>query len=571
MERILSTFDQLVKSLSKEETQSLLANISTAMKDITSDVQENQRENYLSNVNFKQKPAFKLSEEPFLIRLWISFRSFLRSIPVDTLYGEELLKRLGKNLRRTAGNYIIVHKNIYTKEFYESLKNLRKTQNFFSSIISLYDSSKGSFYMLLSSFVAPMAYEKLMKETNPFSVKIGSEVSGTIRTNFLRKIDGVFSNLTDEEKAEMYKTAQGLAWMRSFCDLPLDKTLLRFSIISDAEIICPTLTIQPEMEILSSILCSKKNIPHNLLKTLFLLQSQEKIPKDELKLKHAADEFVRQAIEALSNIKKFMAEVPIVDITRYIKKDISWIPYNIEGGEDWFIYFKQAWYERFNQKWATWSYEQKKYNIKVQMLNLLKADELEMLKFSPWKNLWVECSFKKEFQFLFLKTFFTSFYTEKISIPLKTILVEGNFYRRENLNEYTTSYNILEHRKGEFDNYENRLSPAGDIGIAFAKIKDEKTATLKNKNQIEALMRTVELEAKQLLNATIEAIKSIDEILTGIIGGGKTSIYATLTNWANISGSKGGKFRDEIETVRNQIHKTVELFLLAEKLETELK
>ena len=126
--------------------------------------------------------------------------------------------------------------------------------------------------MLLSSFVAPMAYEKLMKETNPFSVKIGSEVSGTIRTNFLRKIDGVFYNLTDEEKAEMYKTAQGLEWMRSFCDLPLDKTLLRFSIISDAEIICPTLTIQPEMEILSSILYSKKHIPHNLLKNLFLFK-----------------------------------------------------------------------------------------------------------------------------------------------------------------------------------------------------------------------------------------------------------------------------------------------------------
>lgn len=572
MERMLSTFDQLVKSLSKEETQSLLANIRVAMQDITSDVQENQSGNSLDNVNFRQKSVFHLSEEPFLTRLWISLRSFLRSIPVDTLYGEELLKRLGKKLRRTAGKYIIINRNIYTKEFYESLKNLRKTQNFFSSIISSYDSLKGSFYMLLSSFVAPMAYEKLMKETNPFSVKIGSEVSGTIRTNFLRKIDGVFYNLTDEEKAEMYKTAQGLEWMRSFCDLPLDKTLLRFSIISDAEIICPTLTIQPEMEILSSILYSQKNIPHNLLQTLFLLQSQEKIPKDdELKLKHEADEFVRQAVEALSNIKKFNNEVPIIDITRYIKKDISWVPYNIEGGEDWFIYFKQAWYERFNQKWATWSYEQRKYNIKVQMLNLLKADELETLRFSPWKNLWVECSFKKEFQFLFLKTFFTSFYMEKISIPLKTILVEGNFYRRENLNEYTTSYNILEHRKGEFDNYENRLSPTGDIGIAFAKIRNEKMATLKNKNQIEALMRTVELEAKQLLNATIEAIKSIDIILTGIIGGGKTSIYATLTNWANISGSKGGKFKDEIESVRNQIHKTIELLSLAEKLETELK
>ena len=567
MERSLSTFDQLVKSLSTEETQSLLESIQNSMEEFSRKAQPEEK-NSLSEKIIEHQHA-GISSEPFLIRLWLSIRSFLRSIPLKVIYNEELLKRMAKSLKRSAGAYININQNIYTGVFYTELKKLRKTQLFFTSLLSAYDSGKGSFYMLVSSFVAPATYEKLMKETNPFSIKIGSEVSSNIRTGFLRKIDSVFSNLTDEEKSEMYLCAQAIEWMKSFCSLALDKTLLRFNMISDSNATCQALTIQPEMEVLSSILYSKKNIPHNLLQALFLMHAQETIIDDDSRMVKEADEFVKDAIEALSAIRIFLKQVPLLDITRYIKKDINWMPYRLTGGEDWFIYFKQAWYERFNQKWSTWSYEQKKFNIKVQMINLLKVGDLESMKFCPWRNLWVECKFKKELPFLFLKTFFYSFYNEKLSDTLKTILVEGNFYKHENLNEYTTSYNVLEHRKGEFEKFENRLSPTGDVGSTFAKIRAEKTATLKNKNQIEGLMHTIESESKQLITSSIDALKSVEMILTGILGGGKTSTYATITNWAVIAGVNNGIFREEVAAAKEQIHTGINLLSLAEKLEAE--
>ena len=567
MERSLSTFDQLVKSLSKEETQSLLESIQNSIEEFRSEAQPEEKDSLSEKIIEHQQAG--ISSEPFLIRLWLSIRSFLRSIPLKVIYNEELLKRMAKNLKRSAGAYININQNIYTGVFYTELKNLRKTQLFFTSLLSAYDSGKGSFYMLVSSFVAPATYEKLMKETNPFSIKIGSEVSSNIRTGFLRKIDSVFSNLTDDEKSEMYLCAQAIEWMKSFCSLALDRTLLRFNVISDSNATCQALTIQPEMEVLSSILYSKKNIPHNLLQALFLMHAQETIIDDDSRMVKEADEFIKDAIEALGAIRIFLKQVPLLDITRYIKKDINWMPYKLTGGEDWFIYFKQAWYERFNQKWSTWSYEQKRFNIKVQMINLLKVGDLESMKFCPWRNLWVECKFKKELPFLFLKTFFYSFYSEKLSGTLKTILVEGNFYRHENLNEYTTSYNVLEHRKGEFEKFENRLSPTGDIGSTFAKIRAEKTATLKNKNQIEGLMHTIEAEAKQLITSSIEALKSVEMILTGILGGGKTSTYATITNWALIAGVNNGHFREEVAAAKEQIHTGINLLSLAEKLEAE--
>ncbi len=569
MDRKNSTFDHLVKSLSKEETQRLLDKINSSMGDVESETVRGVEES--SPVNkLKQKNAFGLSEESFFLKLWLAIRSFLRSIPVDVLYNEQLLKRLSSYLRKVSGNYIDVNKKVYTTKFYEQIKLLRKTQVFFSTILTAYDSSKSNFYMLLSSLTTPLIYEKLLKETDPFSVKLGSEVSTKMRTSFLRKIDSIFSNMNDNEKAEMYKSAKALEWMRAFCMLSLDKALLQFSSVGSGDMECAFLTIQPEMEMLSSILTSKKNIPNNLLQAMFLIYSQEKMIEDDARLKAEANEFVKDGIEALQNIKEFLIAVPIVDITRLVKKDINWRPYKIEGGEDWFIYFKQAWYERFNQKWTNWSYEQKKYNLKIQMMNLLKVDDLEPLKFSPWQNLWIECIFKKETDFLFFKTLFYSFYDQVLSPPLKIILMEGHFYKQDNLNEFTTSYNVLQHRKTEFDTFETRLSPVGDIGTAFAKIREEKTATLKNKNKIESLMRSVESEANQIILGSVEALKSIYEILDGILGGTKNANYGSLKNMSSILVSSSIDFKELLGNTREKVHSALDLHSKAEKLETEI-
>ncbi len=568
MEKKQSTFDHLVKSLTTEETQHLLNSIHAGMKGVSSGNLESGEE--ISFAKLKPKMVKGFSEEPFLLRLWVSLRAFLRSIPIEALYGEQLLKRLSGYLKKVAGNYILVNKNVYTNEFCDALKSLRKTQLFFSSILSAYDSSKGHFYLLLSSFTTKATYDKLMKETAPFSIELGKEVKPTMRTSFLRKIDAVFSNMNDEEKAEMYKSAQALEWMRAFCSLSLDKALLRFSPLEGTELSCPALTIQPEIEILASILTSRKEIPNNLLQAMFLITTQEKMIDDNERMKSEADEFLKDAIQALQNVKEFSIAIPIVDIARYIKKDLNWQPYKIEGGEDWFIYFKQAWYERFNQKWQTWSYEQKQYNLKLKMLNFVKVNALHPVEFLPWKNLWIDCVFKKSLAYSFLKTVLIEFYEQNISTPLKIILVEGSFYKRENLNEFTTSYNVLQHRRAEFNKYEQRLSPTGDIGLAFAKIKAEKVASLKNKNKIESLMKTVESEAKQIILSTVEALKSLDTILTGIVSGGKSSIYASLANWTNIQGVKNSQFRESVLEAKNQIHKIVDLYTSAEKLETEI-
>lgn len=566
MKREQSTFDQLVKSLSTEETQQMLSSIRSGISNVINESEQSLKTDV--RVIKLKKPA-DFEKESFFVKLLLAIKSFFKSVPIEVLYTDELIKRMGRSLKYIAKDYVNIGKGFYTNIFYERLRKLHIAQMLFSTLLATYNSSKGHFYMLLSSFCAPNCYEKLIRETNPFSIKPDSEVSSNIRTGFLRKIDAVFSIMTDEEKSEMYKSAQAVEWMKAFCDIQIDKMLLRFSSMENEEMVCQAITIRSEIELLAGILSSKKEINNNLLQALFLMQSEGNICDDKIN-KNDIEQFINNATEAIGNVTSFFKKIPLIDIVAYFKKDIDWVPNRVDGGEDWFIYFKQAWYERFNKNWSEWSYEQRKVNLTTQIIELLQIDSLESLNFSPWDNLWIDCTFKKEFLFLFYKSLFNSFYKEKILPTLKIILLNGSFYRNENLSEFTSSYNLLERRKFDFENYEKRLSPNGDIGISFSRIREEKTATLKNKNQIEALMRSVELEAKQLIDTTVEAFKSIETVLVGIIGGKRTSIYASLTNWASILGSQTSKFHADVNEVRKQIHLILDLNSMVEKLEIEI-
>ena len=48
-------------------------------------------------------------------------------------------------------------------------------------------------------------------------------------------------------------------------------------------------------------------------------------------------------------------------------------------------------------------------------------------------------------------------------------------------------------------------------------------------------------------------------ILTGIVGGSKTGIYATLTNWSSIQGNNNKKFQDEIIKIKETIVSIIDL------------
>lgn len=559
MEEKTSTFESLVASLSEEETKRLLHNISNSMQNVQPESQEKTLAP--DEAPKTEKAVVSLSKEPFFLRIWLTILSLIKSIPVESLYQKELVNRIGRDLKSHDGKYINVSKQLYTSVFYNLLSNLRKTQIFFSSMLDCYNTEKNNFYMLLSSFIAPVLYEELLQISSSFDTK-AKDTSNARKNTILKEIEKLTTELDTDIKFDMYKVSQAIEWMRTFCDFSLDKVLLKFN-IQPSETTCSIFAIQNEIELLASILASSKNIPIPMLQTLFLLYKKDALPlgKEEQNTtaEQNANKFIDDAHKALSYIGEFKKNVPIKKIVKYVKQDITWIPIEFSAGEDWFLYFKHAWKDLFLQEWGTWVSNIQKETVKSRMLEIVEAEKLQEIDYKPWRRLLGNAPLKNETTLEFFKTFFQTIYPNKFMPLLKIILAEGAFYRTDNLSEYTSAFNSLNQVAKEITSFENELSPESIIGASFASIIETGVLTIKTKTQMETLIRNIESDIKRICTRILDSLKSMNVILTGIVSGNKTGIYATLTNWSSIQGNSNKKFQDEIAKIKETIVSIIDL------------
>jgi uncharacterized protein TP_0110 len=563
----VSTFDKLVDSLSTEEAQAMLTHIAENMK-MSEDIQTDSKNEPLLSDTQVQK-SIQINDEPFFIRLWLHLKSFFKALPIEKVYEEELIRRIGKGLQHEYKQYINIKENVFTKDFYELLRELRKTQLFFTSLLSAYDADKGNFYLLVSSFVAPDVYAKLMYNTDPFSCVPSSQANSNLRSELLKKIDETFSLMTTDYKAGMYQAANAIEWMRHFCELPIDKAVLCFTVNPAVEPSCSIFLLSVEINMLASVLSTIKPIPDVVLQALFLLSKQDKLNDKAVNMDEESVEFISQASHALETIREFSVRIPILDLARYTLKSIHWEPQRLEGGEDWFQLFKVAWKKRFAERWQLWASEQRRVQLSHQMLDLLKTDRLEPLPYRPWEDSWLVLQFKREFSFSFLASFFSRLYPTFVQPVLKTLLMEGNFYRRENLAEYTNAFTVLEKQQSCINTFESRLSPEGEIGAAFLQLREKTIASLKSKSSLEALMKSIETEAKQIIASSQNALKILCALLNGFIDGNKNSVYAPLLNWLNIQGNDNADFRKRVEGVKKLLQEVTNILMEADKIEAD--
>ena len=562
MEEKTSTFESLVASLSEEETKELLFSISNSMQNVQSEAQEKSQTP--EETPKTEKVAVSFSKEPFFLRIWLTVVSLIKSIPVESLYQKELVNRIGRDLKNHDSKYINISKQLYTSTFYNLLSNLRKTQMFFSSMLDCYNSEKNNFYMLLSSFIAPSLYEELLRISSSFDTK-AEDTSNARKNTILKEIEKLTTELDTNIKFDMYKVSQAIEWMRTFCDFSLDKVLLKFT-VQPSETTCSIFAIQNEIELLASVLSSSKNIPIPMLQTLFLLYKRDVLPLGNKAQKESEDtagenanKFIDDALKALSYISDFKENVPIKKIVKYVKQDITWVPISFTAGEDWFLYFKHAWKDLFLQEWGAWVSNMQKETVKSRMLQIVEAEKLRSISYKPWQKLLGDAPLKNEIILEFFKTFFQTIYPDKFMPSLKIILTEGAFYRTDNLSEYTSSFNSLNQVSKEITSFESELSPESIIGTSFASIIESGVLTIKTKTQVETLIRNIESDMKRICTRILDSLKSMNVILTGIVGGSKTGIYATLTNWSSIQGNSNKKFQDEIIKIKELIVSIIDL------------
>ncbi|HHU36735.1 MAG TPA: hypothetical protein GXZ47_05845 [Treponema sp.] len=564
----LATFERLVKTLESSERQNLLLKLASTTELSTEDSQQRARHNILSG-DGAIIPEEQFIQLHFLWRLWFGVCSLFSSASPVQIYTRSMVQGLGKKLARSSSVYIDSRLRLYSSAMYEELKRLKKIQSFFGKLLSSYEENKGGFFIILSSLMIKKTAESIASAADPFAFPAGTVDQKDVRLSCIRAMDSVLTNIPAEERARMYQSAQAIEWMRRFCSVPLDRILLRFDIMSGVTQGCPVDSVTEEMKSLVNVLLSAHTIPVLMLEAMFLFSEQEKIRESGYDLEKECSIFLTSASAHLLTIAEFKATIPLADFVRFSIHDVSWQPLITESGEDWFMLFRNAWKKRFEQRWTTWNREHRRETLKTRMVNYLEVDDLPVLAYRPWEGMWLPLSMRRDLSLVFLKGFFSSVYPSVVMKPLKVVLIEGDFYKRENLMEYTDAFSNLEHGQGLIEGFEQRLSPKGDIGEGFDLVQREKMATVKGKARLDNMMLTTDSEVEMLISQAVTAFNSMDLILGGIIEVVRGGPYETLVNMASIQGKQNEKFRKELTHVRQLIREASLIIIETEKLEKE--
>ena len=153
--------------------------------------------------------------------------------------------------------------------------------------------------------------------------------------------------------------------------------------------------------------------------------------------------------------------------------------------------------------------------------------------------------------------------------PLKILLIEGDFYRRENLVEYTDAFSVLEHQQQVLEMFERRLSEKGDFGESFMIIDRERMISVKGRVRLENLMVSVEFEAIGIVNRVLEGFRSGDSVLGGVRATARGGPYETLANASSIQGNFNERFKKDLAHVRQLVKSAVDLLGEAAAVERE--
>lgn len=566
MSDTLSTFERLVVTLESDERKVMLRQLAESSEQQTESIKE-YSERGTGKEAAHAPSSMRLSDEPLIVRLWFGIRAFFTSTTSERAYSKYLVSELGRRLTRTSAEYVNVGKGLYTDALCAQLAKLRSAQTFFSALLSSYELGKGEFYVALSSLLMNDVNAAVAAASDPFALTDEQARNRDVRAYLIRETEAALQSIPEAERARMYQSAQAIEWIRRFCELPIERMILRFVNYGQSGRMCLFDSVSGEMQDLVAVFSGAKRVPVLMLEALFLFAKQDEMQGGKFDIEHECRQFVSAATSHLSGIGAIKASIPLIDFVRFAVKDVRWQPAALDGGEDWFASYRAAWRKRFEERFADWNSLRQRTQLRHDLCAFLDVDDIEPLQFHPWEGMWLPLSMRRELSLSFLKRFFAVIYPAKIMRPLKILLIDGEFYRRENMIEFTDSFSVLEHQAQAIDTFENRLSPKGDIGNGFELAQSERMATVKGKARLENLMLTVDSEAEVMIARAIAAFKNVDNILQGILDVARGGPYETLVNMASIQGKLNEQYRKELEYVRQTLRGAVALLLDAETME----
>jgi hypothetical protein len=549
-----SVFDRLVADLSLEERRDLLERLDRSV--IVSD--EPLYDKIFAERAGAPSHIRNLSELGLLKRILLYLRRFFTGRDIDSLLVEDELKALARNVEAACPGIVDYRRGMLTSLLHEELKKLRDAARFFYDVLDRsFDRDKAEFFAFLGSVELPETHGRLLAETNPFAWAEAhpDAPESEVRQAVTSAYDEIFMAMPEERRKAMYQDLRCLLFLKRLSGFLFERLLSTFKPgAGPAEGPAASFTEAADLLVeLGDILFSLSRPPSiSLMESLFCFAEQETLenPESDAEALIAAD--LGAAETAVARIRTFNRRVPFVDIVRLATEDPAHQPRELAAGEDWLVVYRGFWRSRIEAQLDELRSNRRYRRLAEEVAAFVgDAEPASFAHISREEG--PGCPpIRQDLPLAFMDAFTRGSLAKEFNRPLKIVLVDGEFYRKENRIEFTDAYDLLGNTAETIAALDARLGPDGEIGLAWSRAKLEIAPVVIKRRKIQSIARSAEDEAERMIRNFAGALSTLVRVIRGILKGEAGGRYDSLANLSSLDGRANREFLRSLAAAKDR-------------------
>ena len=293
-----NSFERLVAGITKDESIALLKKIQESVDPDSQILESPSQARHAEGGDIETW----LKEESLFVRILLYIKALFSNTAVGTVYNNHLLANEAKIVSKKYPGIFDYRRRILTADFYEKLIELKRAADFFAPVISGLENDPGSFYVFLSSLVAPEISSRMSDEADPESLPLTREISSELRASMLRKIEEILQNIPADQRNAVYQAIKGAEWLRQFVRLPFERFIASFSTVLDPTYTCSFDSVTTELASFARVLCNGPRICPEILESFYLFSADNCLFENGNEVP-SAEEYMEKAASQISLIK----------------------------------------------------------------------------------------------------------------------------------------------------------------------------------------------------------------------------------------------------------------------------
>ena len=510
----LENFDRLVSSLDLEERQELLEKLK-GQSTISYEPL------YVDDIDLT--PSKGSLEDEYIrlswyMRFWYAFLGFFKSKPAVEIFADSQVTKLDERVGGKAPGVYDYQRRMLLSGFFRQIVSLKEgARYFYSALDTSVNRDRGAFYNFLASLEMPNVHSYLHTETNPKTIyRANPNISDSdLRSTALAEMETAFAMITDTHRGTMYYNARSLFCLKQLSSFLFDRIILAFNNrASEHGETCSINLVRELLLTLNDILFSLKEVPPmTLLESLFVFVIQDKTGTQGFDMNSEISSHLAKAEAAISVIRNFNRQIPLTWILRCASRNMSIMPREMSGGEDWMMIYRDYWKRRIEFLCSEHIKERQEKELLRAFQFFLKGRELIHLKHVNSGNNPDGLPIKDAFALSFLLSFHSEIFMPEINDPLYSILTGPEIQDKESRTEYSLAYDTLEKLGERIRKFEGDISPDGDYGSRYAQARKEMSSIHVKRRKIQIILDETSEDSETIIGQVKEASRGMIKTL----------------------------------------------------------